>query len=90
MAQAVRQLGAEPRLEVGEQVELAAVVGVVAAAVQRTDAVRLVAATQRARHEVGGIDWPAAADKAHPSGHLGPLRRRGWADDRAPQRRSAP
>ena len=73
MAQAVRQLAAVARLEVWEQVELAAVVGAVAAAVQRNDAVRLVAAAERARHQVGGIDRPRAADEALPSGDLGAL-----------------
>jgi hypothetical protein len=46
------------------RVEFAAVVGAMAAPVERNNAVRLVAAAERARHEMCRIDRPLAADQA--------------------------
>jgi hypothetical protein len=66
----VRQLGSVARLEVREQVEFAAIVGAVAAAIQRNDALRSVAAAERARHQVRRVDGPPAADEAMLAGDL--------------------
>lgn len=90
MPQAVRQLLAVARLEVGEQVELAAVVRAVAAAVQRNDTLGQIAATERARHQMGGVDRPPVADEARLSGDLGPLRLGGRANGRTHQRPRSP
>jgi hypothetical protein len=70
----VRKLGAVARLEVRQQVELAAVVCPVTAAIERNDAVRLVAAAERARNQVGRVNGPPAADDAGLPGDLGALR----------------
>ena len=68
MTQPILQFGAAARLEVRQQVELAAVVAAVVQAAKRHDAVRCVAAAERARHRVRRIDstrgqtrqgWPA-------------------------------
>lgn len=58
------ELPAVARLEVGQQVQLAAVVAAMAAAVERNNAVRLIAAAERSRHEMRRIDRPLAADEA--------------------------
>ena len=57
----MRQLAPEARLERREQVELAAVIHTVMTTTQRHDAVGVVAAAQRARHQVGRVDRPGAA-----------------------------
>ena len=48
----MRELRAETRLQVRQQVELAAVVGAVAASVQVNDAIRVLAAAERPRHQM--------------------------------------
>jgi hypothetical protein len=58
------QLGAVAGLELGEKVELAAVVEPVVSPAQRDATVGVVAAAERARHEMRGIDRPPAADEA--------------------------
>jgi hypothetical protein len=90
VAQTMGQLLAVARLEVREQVELATVVGAVAAAVQRHDVVGVVAAAQRARHHVRRLGRPSAADKAGVSRDLVPLRLRRDAERNAAQRGAAP
>jgi hypothetical protein len=59
---------------VRQQVELAAVVGAVAETAQRQDALRVVAAAERAGNEVRRIDRPPTASEAHLACHLLPLR----------------
>jgi hypothetical protein len=51
----VRELGPPPRLEVGEQVKLAFVIGAVTAFAQRDDARGVVAATHRFWDDVGRV-----------------------------------
>jgi hypothetical protein len=58
------ELGATARLELGEQVELSAVVQPVVRPAQRDAAVGVVAAAERARHEMCRVDRPLAADEA--------------------------
>jgi hypothetical protein len=58
------KLCATARLEVGQQIELAAVVAAVMDAAERHDAVRLVAAAERARHQVGRVDRPLSTHQA--------------------------
>jgi hypothetical protein len=58
------ELGAIAGLELGEQVELAAVVAPVVRPTQRDATVGVVAAPGRARHEMRRIDRPPAADEA--------------------------
>jgi hypothetical protein len=65
----VGQLRPPRRLEVGQEIELASVVGAVASAAQRHDAERVAAAAQRPRDQMRGVDsGPRAADDARPSG----------------------
>ena len=73
MPQAVRQLDPMARLEVGKQVKLAPVVGAMAAAVQSDDAVRIITAAERARHQVGRVDRTPTTDEAGLPGDLLPL-----------------
>ena len=56
MADRVRALGTPGGLEVGQQVELAAVVGPVVMAAQRHDAQRVAAPAQRPRDQVRRVD----------------------------------
>jgi hypothetical protein len=58
----VGDLLAPEGFEVRQKVELAAVIGAVVLAAQRHDTVRLIAAAERARDQVGGVDasQPAA------------------------------
>jgi hypothetical protein len=51
-------------LELWEQVELAAVVAAVVRPAHRDAEVGVVAAAERARHEVRRIDWALGADEA--------------------------
>lgn len=53
-----------------QRVELAAVVGAVATPVQWDDAIRMVAAAERAGHQVRRVDRPLAAYEARASGDL--------------------
>jgi hypothetical protein len=69
----VLKLRPEARLEKGQQVELAPVVGPVVAAAERHYAVGVVAAAQRARHQVGRVDRALPADDAALAGDLGAL-----------------
>jgi hypothetical protein len=87
VAEPMRQLGAEAGLELREQIERATVVGSVATPAERHHALRLVAAAQRPRHDVGWIDGSPAADETEPSVHLGPLFIRCSPDSAAPQGR---
>jgi recombinase len=57
-----------------QQIELAAIVGAVALATERHDAIGLVAAAERARHQMRRVDGAAQADEAARAGHLGSLR----------------
>jgi hypothetical protein len=52
----MRELGAEHGFEMGQEVQLAAVVGAVMLSAERDDAVGLVAAAQRAGNQVRRID----------------------------------
>jgi hypothetical protein len=72
----VGELRAPRRLEVGQQVELAGVVGAVAgAATERHDTERVAAAAQRPRYEVRSINAVlGAAHDARPAGDGGALR----------------
>ena len=96
MAERVRELGSPPRLEVGQQVEPAGVVGAVAEAAERNDAVRVLAATQRTGHQMCWVDPSlSAAHETRKAGDLLTLRVRG--SDRTPgetrsalKRRSSP
>jgi hypothetical protein len=90
MRERVGKLGPAGRLEVRQQVKLAAVIRAVAASAERHHAIGLVAAAERARHQVRRVDRPAAAHKAPLAGHLGPLLLRGRADRAAPERGAAP
>ena len=64
MRERVRELGAEAGLDVRQQVERAAVVATVARAAERNHAVGVIAAAERARHEMRRVDRPLAADEA--------------------------
>lgn len=68
----MRQL-APQRLKTRQQLELALVVEAVVGPAERHHAVRLVAATERARHQVGRVDRAPAADKTTQAGDLEPL-----------------
>ena len=73
MQHGVRQLHAPYRLEVREQVEVAAVVRPVVRAAERSDTIWCIAAAQRSRDQVRRVDREAAAQQARLAGHLGPL-----------------
>jgi hypothetical protein len=79
----VRELRAEAGLQVRQQVELAAVVGSMAAPAERRHTIGVVAAAKRARNQVRRVDRPPTADEARLACHLRALRLRGGADPRA-------
>jgi hypothetical protein len=87
MTEPVLQLRTEARLEVGQQVELPAVVAAVVDAAKGHDTVGLVAATERARHQVGRVDRTLAAYEAGLAGDLGALLGRRGTEPRPCQRR---
>jgi hypothetical protein len=89
MCEGVRQLSAHAGLEVHQQVELAAVVHPMVDAAERHHTVRVVAAAERARHQVGRIHRALAADEAALAGDLGALRVGRRGDTGASQRRPA-
>ena len=74
----MRELDAEHGFEVGQEVQLAAVVGAVMLSAERGDAVGVVAAAQRAGDQVCRIDARRlVADDATLAGDLGALGGRG-------------
>jgi hypothetical protein len=58
------ELGAVAGLELWQEVELAAVVEAVVRSTQGNATVGIVAAAERARHEMSWVDRPFAADQA--------------------------
>jgi hypothetical protein len=75
--EAVREVAPEAGLERGEQIQLAAVVATVVRTAERHDTVRVLAASERARHQVRRVDRPSAAYQAGQLSNLVALRRRG-------------
>jgi hypothetical protein len=69
----VSKLHPKARLDIWQQVELAAVVATVARAAERHHAVGVIAAPERARHQVGRVDRSAGADEAGLPKDLCPL-----------------
>jgi hypothetical protein len=88
VAEPVLKLDAEARLEVAQQVQLPAVVAAVMLTAERHNAVRVVVAAERARHQVGRVDWTLAADDAALTGDLGALLVGRRADEDASERRA--
>ena len=81
----VRGLGAVARLKLRDEVQGAAVVAAMTGSTERHDAQRVIAAAERARHEVRGIDpRRGAADQAAFARDLGALWRRGRRERLAP------
>ena len=72
----------------GPEVEAVLVVGAMARAAERHDAVGVVAAAVLARYDVRGIDGPAAADQAVAPADLRPLRLRRRHERKRPHRRA--
>lgn len=90
MHERVRDLFAPAGLEVGQQVQLAAVVSPVTGAAERHHALGFVAAAQRARDQVSWVDPLTGADQAALTAYLLPLSRRSRADRSSAQRHGAP
>src|SRR5215207_3697755 len=74
------ELRSEAWLEVWQQVQLAAVVAAVASPAERHDTFSLVAAAERARHQVHRVDRPPAADETSLACDPRPLGLRSRAD----------
>jgi hypothetical protein len=88
VAEPVLKLCAEARLEMRQQVELPAVVAPMVHPAERHDAVGVVAAAQRARHQVGRDDRALATDDAPLAGDPGALLVGRRADGNAPEWRA--
>jgi hypothetical protein len=83
----VRKFAPEARLERAEEMQLAPVVAAVVRTTERDDAIRVIAAPERAGHQVRRVNRPCSAYQAAELPNLVTLGAGGRAHPRAPQRR---